>query len=239
MGWVYPQILPHPPRAGYLSPMSDPAAFSPPPGAQSAPAALRNRDPILAVLRHSLPERGLVLEIAAGTGEHAVHCAAALPGLDWQPADQDEAALASITAWRSGAALPNLRAPVQLDAAHPESWPIERADAIVNINMIHISPWAATQGLMAGAGRLLPPGGVLYLYGPYIEPGVETAPSNRAFDESLRARNPAWGLRRLDEVADLAAQHGLGLDQRIAMPANNLSLVFRRAPHVGAAKATP
>jgi SAM-dependent methyltransferase len=201
-----------------------------PPGAFSAPSTARNRDPILAVLKPRLPGRGLVLEIAAGAGEHAVYNAAALPGLQWQPTDPSPEALASIQAWRDHAGLPNLLAPLRLDAAAPASWPVDRADAIVNINMIHISPWSATQGLMEGAGRLLPSGGLLFLYGAYIEPDVETAASNLAFDLSLKARNPAWGLRRLDEVTALAAQHGLELSERLAMPANNLALILRKTP---------
>ena len=199
-----------------------------PPGALIAPSTARNRGPILSVLKPRLPNRGFVLEIAAGAGEHALYNAAALPGLQWQPTDPSPEALASIAAWRDHAALPNLLPPLRLDAAAPDTWPVARADAIVNINMIHISPWSATQGLMAGAGRLLPTGGVLFLYGPYIEPGVETAPSNLAFDLSLKTRDPAWGLRRLDEVTELAAQHRLELSERIAMPANNLSLIFRK-----------
>ena len=201
---------------------------SPPPGARVSPSTARNRDPILEVLRARLPAAGLVLEIAAGAGEHAVHNAAALPGLQWRPTDPDPEALVSIAAWRDHADLPNLLPPLRLDAADPDAWPVERADVMVNINMIHISPWAATEGLMTGAGRVLPPGGLLFLYGPYLEPDVETAPSNLAFDQSLKARNPAWGLRRLDEVTALAARHGLALTERIAMPANNLALVFRR-----------
>ena len=201
----------------------------PPPGARSSPSTARNRDPILAVLKTCLPSEGLVLEIAAGAGEHAVHNAAALPRLQWRPTDPAPDALASIAAWRAWAGLPNLLEPLRLDASDPDSWPVERADAIVNINMIHISPWAATLGLMAGAGRVLPPGGVLYLYGPYIEDGVETAPSNLAFDDSLRDRDPAWGLRRKEDVAAAAQAHGLALAARVAMPSNNLSLVFRKA----------
>jgi SAM-dependent methyltransferase len=199
-----------------------------PAGARRAPSTARNRDPILAVLKPRMPRSGLVLEIASGAGEHAVYNAAALPGLRWRPTDPDPEALASIAAWRDHAALPNLLPPLRLDAADPDGWPVDRADAVVNINMIHISPWAATQGLMAGAGRLLPPGGPLFLYGPYIEAEVETAPSNRAFDEGLRRRDPAWGLRDRDAVVALAAQHGLALEERIAMPANNLMLVFRK-----------
>ena len=199
-----------------------------PPGARVSPSTARNRDPILEVLRPRLPAAGLVLEIAAGAGEHAVHNAAALPGLEWRPTDPDPEALASIAAWRDHTGLPNLLPPMRLDAADPDSWPVERADVVVNINMIHISPWAAAEGLMTGAGRVLPIGGLLFLYGPYLEPEMETAPSNLAFDQSLKARNPAWGLRRLDEVTALAARHGLQLTERIAMPANNLALVFRR-----------
>jgi hypothetical protein len=180
------------------------------------------------VLNPRLPNEGLVLEIAAGAGEHAVFIAAALPHLKWQPTDADPDALASIAARRNHASLPNLLPPLQLDASHPDAWPVDRADAIVNINMIHISPWATTVGLMTGAGRMLRTGGVLFLYGPYIEPDVETAPSNLAFDLDLKARNAAWGLRHLDEVAALAAQNHLELSERLAMPANNLALIFRR-----------
>ncbi len=201
---------------------------SPPPGARTAPSTARNRDPILAVLAPRLPAQGLVLEIASGAGEHAIHCAAALPGIRWQPTDPDAEARASIAAWLKHSGLANLLEPLRLDAADPDGWPLERADAMVNINMIHISPWAATQGLLAGAGRLLPPNGPLILYGPYLEDGVETAPSNMAFDQSLKARNPAWGLRRREAVEVLANSHGLTMVERITMPANNLALVFRK-----------
>ncbi|WP_430421537.1 DUF938 domain-containing protein [Phenylobacterium sp.] len=201
---------------------------TPPSGARVSPSTARNREPILKALAPRLPARGLVLEIAAGAGEHAVHNAAALPHLQWQPTDPDPEALISIAAWRDHAALPNLLPPLRLDASDPDSWPVGHADAVVNINMIHISPWSATQGLMTGAARLLPSGGLLYLYGPYLEADVETAPSNLAFDQSLKDRNPAWGLRRLEDVAALAYGYGLTLAERIAMPANNLSLVFRK-----------
>jgi SAM-dependent methyltransferase len=164
--------------------------------ALTSPSVARNRDPILSVLRRVLPPTGQVLEIASGTGEHAVHFAAALPYLTWQPTDREEQALRSIAAHWAAAGLPNLLAPLVLDAAAPE-WPVERADAIVAINMVHISPWRATQGLMAGAGRILPPGGVLYLYGAYKENGANTAPSNEAFVLDLRRRNPEWGVRDL------------------------------------------
>ncbi|WP_349369711.1 DUF938 domain-containing protein [Salinarimonas sp.] len=205
---------------------SDPDA--PPPGALVAPAAARNRDPILDVLRRVLPERGVVLEIASGTGEHAIHMARALPGLIWRPSDPSEEARASIAAWRAHAALANLEAPIALDAAAP-AWPVERADAIVSINMIHIAPWEAGLGLMAGAGRLLPPGGPLVLYGPFNLDGRFTAPSNAEFDASLRARDPRWGIRDVADVARAASGQGLALEQRVEMPANNMMLVFRRA----------
>ena len=199
-----------------------------PPGARSAPATARNREPLLQVLRPRLPAQGLVLEIASGTGEHALYFASALPALRWQSTDADAEARASIEAWRAASGLPNLLAPLPLDAAAPDAWPVERADAIVCINMVHISPWAATLGLMRGAGQALPPGGRLFLYGPYLEADVETAPSNLAFDESLKARNPEWGLRTREAVAAVAARHGLTLEARVAMPANNLVLVFAK-----------
>jgi len=195
--------------------------------ALSSPAARRNREPILGVLRRVLPARGTVLEIASGSGEHAVHFAAALPRLSWQPTDDDPDALASIAAYRDDAGLPNLLPPIALDAAAP-SWPVAHADAVVSINMIHIAPWSAAEGLIAGAGRLLAPGAVLYLYGPFKENGHHTAPSNAAFDASLRASNKKWGVRDLGEVSALAGRHGLDFAERVAMPANNLSVVFRR-----------
>lgn len=194
--------------------------------ALTSPSVARNRDPILSVLRRVLPPRGQVLEIASGTGEHAVFFAAALPGLTWQPSDPDPLALRSIAAHRAAAGLANLMPPVVLDAASPD-WPVAHADAVVAINMVHISPWRATEGLMQGAARILPPGGILYLYGAYTENGAHTAPSNAAFDESLRARNPEWGVRAIEDVTRLAEAHGLLLLERIPMPANNLSLVFR------------
>jgi len=194
--------------------------------ALTAPAVARNREPILAVLRRVLPTQGTVLEIASGSGEHAVHFAAGLPYLTWQPADVDPDALRSITAYRAAARLPNLLPPLALDAAAPD-WPVTRADAVVSINMIHIAPWSAAQGLMAGAERILAAGDVLYLYGPFKEDGQHTAPSNAAFDLSLRQRNPQWGVRDVGDVCELAQQHGLALVERVAMPANNLSLVFR------------
>ena len=192
-----------------------------------APATERNRDSICDVLRAHLPPKGTVLEIASGTGEHIVHFARAFPDLIFQPSDPDPAALTSIAAWSAEAGLNNLRPPVQIDAGAAE-WPVPAADAILCINMVHISPWAATEGLMAGAGSLLPVGGVLYLYGPYFEDAIETAPSNLAFDESLKSRNPKWGIRRREDVEAIAAKHGLALSTRYEMPANNLSLIFQK-----------
>jgi hypothetical protein len=200
-----------------------------PSGARSAPAYFRNRDPIRDALNPRLPQSGLVLEIASGTGEHAVYNAAAFPNLQWQPSDADADALKSISVWGVHSGLPNLRPPVKLDAARPDSWSIDHADVVMNANMIHISPWSTTEGLMKGAGRVLPAGGMMFLYGPYLESTVETAPSNVAFDRSLKQRNPDWGLRRLEEVRALAEQNGLAFAERIPMPANNLMLVFRKS----------
>ena len=192
-----------------------------------APAVMRNRAPILAVLRDRLPPSGLVLEVASGSGEHAAFFAAALPHLSWRPSDSDRRALDSIAAFRATAAAANLLPPLRLDA-EAAAWPLRRANAIVCINMIHIAPWSACTGLMAGAARLLPPDGLLYLYGPFKE-GRRTAPSNEAFDADLRARDPRWGVRDLDAVAELAQRHGLEHKETIAMPANNCSVIFRRA----------
>jgi SAM-dependent methyltransferase len=191
-----------------------------------APATERNREPIADILRTVLPEQGTVLEIASGTGEHAIHFARAFPLLDWQPSDPDPAAIASIRAWAETARLPNLRPPLTLDAS-ADDWPIERADALLCINMIHISPWEATVGLMRNAAKLLPPGGPLILYGPYRQQGVETAPSNLAFDESLKQRDGRWGLRQLEDVVALAESVGLRMDAVHRMPANNLIVVLR------------
>ncbi|GEO18346.1 DUF938 domain-containing protein [Microvirga aerophila] len=192
-----------------------------------SPSVARNRDPILTILRRVLPQTGTVLEVASGTGEHAVHFAAALPHLTWQPTDYNEQALNSIAAHRAASRLSNLLAPFVLDVSAPQ-WPVDHADAIVAINMVHISSWQATQGLISGAGRMLPPGGMLYLYGAYKENGTHTSPSNEAFDEDLRRRNPEWGVRSLEDVTELARAHGLELVERIPMPANNLSLILRR-----------
>jgi SAM-dependent methyltransferase len=190
-----------------------------------APAAARNREPILDVLRAHLPASGTALEIASGSGEHAVAFAAAFPTLVWQPSDPDPANRASIAAWIAAEGTPNLLPPIDLDAT-ADIWPLATADAVVCINMIHIAPWAACLGLLRGAARLLAPGGLLYLYGPFKRDGMHTAPSNEAFDESLRARDPAWGVRDLGEVCQAA--EGFALAATVAMPANNLSVLFRR-----------
>jgi len=207
---------------------------STPAGGLASPAAARNAGAILAVLAAHLPARGAALEVAAGSGQHAVAFAAALPGIDWTPSDPSAEARASIAAWRDQAVLPNLSAPIALDAADAATWPAPAPDAafdaVICINMIHISPWSATEGLMAGAGRVLAnPGGLLALYGPFREAETALAPSNAAFDDGLKARDPAWGLRDRAEVAALARSHGLQPTRRIAMPANNLMLLFRRA----------
>jgi len=199
--------------------MSDPRRY--------APATSRNRDAILAVLERQLPARGLVLELASGSGEHAVHFAARLPDLDFQPSDPDAASRASIDAWRQSAGLANLRPALAIDAASAH-WPIEAADAVLCINMIHIAPWSAARGLIAGAARILSKGGLLYLYGPFSRDGRHTAPSNEAFDRDLRARDPAWGVRAIEAVAALAAAAGFSAPLVEEMPANNLSLSVRR-----------
>lgn len=215
--------------------MSKPSFWQPTADAQAsvdprlrAPSAGRNRDAILAVLTDILPSSGLVLEIASGSGEHAVHFAGALPGLTFQPSDPSPDAVASIAAWTAEAGLGNILPPLVVDAAASD-WPIAAADAIVCINMIHIAPWAATEGLFRHAGRLLKQGRPLYLYGPYRRPDRPLEPSNAAFDESLRGRDPAWGLRDLDAVTALGAINGFGLPEVIEMPANNLSVIFRKA----------
>jgi hypothetical protein len=192
------------------------------------PATLRNRDVILDVLRDVLPAAGHVLEIASGSGEHVVHFANALPGLTFQPSDPDETALRSIAAWIAESGLPNIQPPLLLDASQND-WPVATADAILCINMIHISPWRATEGLLRGAARVLPAGAPLYLYGPYRQASMVTAPSNEAFDISLKSRNAEWGLRNLEDVAALAKALGFSEPQVTPMPANNLSVVFRRS----------
>ena len=193
-----------------------------------APATQRNREPILGVLQKVLPPSGVVLEVASGTGEHAVYFAAALPRLTWQPSDRGVGERASIAAWIAHAGVAHVRAPLALDAV-ATPWPIERADAVVCINMIHIAPWAACVGLMRGAAAVLSAGAPLVLYGPFRRDGGHTAPSNEAFDRSLRAQDPAWGVRDLEEVAAVAAAHGFGAPTLFPLPSNNLSVVFRRA----------
>ena len=192
------------------------------------PHVTRNREPILEVLRRVLPPQGLVLEIASGGGEHAAYFAQNLPGLRWQPTDANPEMFDSIAAHRAAAGVANLLAPLHLDVTSYQ-WPIERADAMVCCNMIHISPWAATEGLIAGAGRTLARGAPLYLYGPYKIDGRHTAPSNKDFDTRLRGQNPLWGVRDLTDVSSLAKHHGFAPAETVQMPANNLSVIFRHA----------
>jgi hypothetical protein len=208
---------------------------------QYFPATERNRDPILAVLQQVLPPDGTVLEIASGSGEHSIYFAPNLPNHDWLPSDPNPEYLQSIAAWQRSEPAPNLRPPIALDV-EDLVWSVESAiatdgerspkhspiKAIVAINMIHIAPWSACVGLLAGAKRILPTDGILYLYGPFLQNTVETESSNLSFDQSLRERNPAWGIRQLETVVEQANQNGLELVQTITMPANNLSVVFRK-----------
>ncbi len=208
----------------------DPIQSAPVDGARSSPAVARNTAPILDVLKVHLAARADVLEIASGSGEHAVGFARALPATTWTPSDPSPEALASIAAWTADARLPNLRPALTLDALDEAGWPAQTFQAVVCINMIHISPWSATEGLMRlAAGVLVDPGGLLVLYGPFHEAGAPLAPSNAAFDESLKARDPAWGLRDRDTIVALAKSHRLHLTRRVEMPANNLMLLFRLA----------
>jgi hypothetical protein len=194
-----------------------------------APATARNREPILAVLARIVPEGARVLEVASGTGEHAVFLAARLPVAAWQPTDPDPDARASIAAWRAHAGVPAVRAPLPLDVrARP--WAVAAADVLVCINMVHIAPFEACEALFAGAADVLSPLGVVYLYGPYKRDGRHTAESNAAFDQSLRARDPTWGVRDIADVAAAASRAGFALAEVAPMPANNLSLVFVRGP---------
>lgn len=193
----------------------------------SSPAALRNRGPIFDVLARILPPSGTVLEVASGSGEHVVHFARQAPHLIWQPSDPTPAARASIVAWTEAEGLPNVMPPLDLDVEAGD-WPIAQAAAMLCINMTHISPWAATEGLMFGAARLLGPGAPLYIYGPFRRAETATAPSNEAFEADLRRRDPRWGLRDVEAVAACAVVNGLTLADVVEMPANNLSLVFRR-----------
>jgi hypothetical protein len=194
---------------------------------RSAPAALRNREPIAEVLRDWLPAKGLVLEVASGTGEHSALFAERFPNLDWQPSDLSPDAVASIRAWSEVAGLPNLTPPIEVDASRPD-WPIRRADAVLNINMVHISPWSAALGLLDGASRLLARGAPLILYGPWITDERPTAPSNLAFDADLKRRNPDWGLRKVEDFACEASKRDFEFADQRQMPANNLMLLFRR-----------
>lgn len=194
-----------------------------------APATLRNREPIRDVLRDVLPEGGQVLEIGSGSGEHALYFAASFPEIIWQPTDAGPECLESITAWMAEASLPNLRPPLRLDVLE-RPWAIvadQLFDAVVSINMIHIAPWEACRGLMAGATRVLRRGGVLYLYGPFMIDGRHTAPSNAAFDESLKEMDPRFGVREIAAVSTEAGLNGLMLEEQVPMPANNFSLIFR------------
>jgi SAM-dependent methyltransferase len=193
---------------------------------RDAPATERNREPILAALRDLLPPRGLVLEVASGTGQHAAFFARALPGITWQPSDRDPELRASVAAWTQG--LPNVPPPLDLDATR-EPWPIDRADAVYCCNMIHIAPWAACLGLLRGSAVILSTGAPLVLYGPFRRGGAHTAPSNAAFDADLKARDPACGVRDLETVAEEAARVGFGPPRVVEMPANNLVVAFRRA----------
>jgi SAM-dependent methyltransferase len=196
------------------------------PAKRTAAAADRNKEPIAEALAQVLPPAGLILEVASGTGQHAAFLAGRFPGCAFQPSDLDEGALASVAAWRAEAALPNLRPPIRLDAAS-EGWPIAAADAVLCINMIHIAPWAACLGLLRGSARILPAGGPLVLYGPYAIDGDFTAPSNVAFDQRLRAEDPAWGVRELRDIERAAAAAGFALERMVPRPANNHLVVFR------------
>lgn len=192
-----------------------------------APSAQRNRDEILSVLREVLPDEGTILELASGTGQHAVHFAPHFPGATWQPSDRRPEALASIRAWRDEAALPNLAEPVAIDVLD-ERWPVAEASAIVAINCLHVAPWETALALLAGAARTLRPGGPLFYYGAFFRDDRETAPSNLAFDADLRARDPRWGVRRLEDVLAAAAERGLAFEELRDMPNNNFGLVLRR-----------
>lgn len=196
---------------------------------RDAPATHRNRDPIAQVLTRFLPrDPGLVLEIASGSGQHGAYFAGLFPHLIWQPSDMDPDNLASIQAWRDDVGHPNLRPPVWLDVR--QDWPISQARALFCANMIHIAPFDCTRALMDGAGRVLGPDGLLIVYGPFRVNGAHTAPSNQAFDQDLRARNPQWGVRDLEEVGGLAQAAGLDHLETVFMPANNLCVVWRRRP---------
>lgn len=211
--------------------MSDERRFyeAPASGARrSAPAALRNREPIAEILSQWLPPTGLILEIASGSGEHAIHFAKRFPEIEWQPSDVHADALASIAAWRKESALPNVRPPLVIDAASAD-WPIDQADAVLSINMVHISPWTSALGLLDGGARILRPRAPLIMYGPWLKGDIPTVESNLAFDADLKRRDPQWGLRRVEDFAEAAAARGFTLEATRAMPANNLMLLLRRA----------
>ena len=198
-----------------------------------APATERNRAPILEVLQHHLPRDGAILEISSGTGQHASFFAPFFAPRQWLPSDVDEDNLASIAAWRDASPADTLLGPVRIDVSASDwwqqAWPVNQMiNAIVNINMIHIAHWACCEGLLRGSEQLLPSGGVLYLYGPFKQGGQHTAASNEAFDTHLKNQNPLWGVRNLESVIELAAQHGLEHRATIEMPANNLSVIFIR-----------
>jgi hypothetical protein len=195
---------------------------------RSAPAVLRNREPIAEVLGEWLPASGTVLEIASGSGEHALYFAERFPTLEWQPSDVHPDALASIEAWRSVSRLTNVRRAIAIDSAVPDDWPTERIDAVLSINMVHISPWESALGLVRGSAGRLRPGAPLILYGPWLKDDIATAPSNLSFDQDLKYRDPAWGLRRVEDFAAAAAAEGLDLVETRAMPANNLMLLLKR-----------
>lgn len=193
-----------------------------------SPSAARNLAPILAVLKRVLPTHGVVLEIGCGTGEHAVCFAEAMPNLTWQPSDPDSGSRVSTASWIEFSGLNNVLAPLDIDVCS-SLWGVEEAapfEAIVSINMVHIAPWAASLGLFAGAGRLLRPGGILVLYGPFMRKGAHNAPSNAAFDASLKAHNPSWGVRDITDLERVGEACGLRLHETIEMPANNMSVVF-------------
>lgn len=195
-----------------------------------SPSVARNKGPILDVLRPHLAPNMNVLEIASGTGEHGAHIMSNVEGLIWQPSDLSEEARASISAWAAHMDNVNFKAPVALDASS-DQWPLEDGlmfDAVLCINMIHISPIEAAMGVVRGAGRILKPAGLLFFYGPFKRGGHHTAPSNEAFDESLKSRDPKWGVRELEDIVALAKTSGLRLESQIEMPANNMSLIFRR-----------
>lgn len=215
--------------------MTAPNPLDPQDFRQYAPATQRNREPILQVLQRVLPPTGTVLEVASGTGEHAVFLASQLQPRFWQPSDPNPVARRSIAAWQAAMQIDNLALPIDLDVQQTP-WTVETGavpllapiQAIVSINMIHIAPWSACLGLMAGAGRILPPAGMLYLYGPFQQEGQHTAPSNASFDAMLQAQNPTWGVRHLEAVVEAAQAQQLTLVETVAMPANNLSVIFQR-----------